>query len=176
MSERTSNRISLVAAIVLAAGILAGIVVPAGSGWDFANFYDAGRKVLAGQIGDLYNPHVRIAGKAPEGRLPYYGAPITAALFGAIAWMRPLGAMVVFKVAGTTAILIGLWALYRRDLPIAIKTGIGIEHYRAAFLVAAVLFQPFWTIYRVGGQTTPFLFLGFVLASGWLVSGRLAAA
>ena len=176
MSERACNRISLAAAVLLAAGILAGIVVPAGPGWDFGNFYDAGHKILAGQIQDLYNPNVPIEGRAPQGQLAYYGAPITAALFAAIAWMTPGQAMAVFKVLDTAVLLIGLWLLYRQNAPIARKTGMRVAQYRAAFLVAMVLFQPFWTIYRVGGQTTPILFLGLALALGWLTSGRLLAA
>ena len=47
----------------------------AGSGWDFANFYDAGHKAAAGQIQDLYNPTAAIEGKPAEAELPYWGSP-----------------------------------------------------------------------------------------------------
>jgi hypothetical protein len=171
--DRACNRISVAVAAVLAAGIVAGILVPAGSGWDFANFYDAGHKVLAGQLQDLYYPLARIEGKPPQGQLAFYGVPLSALLFAAMAWMPPGAAMIAFKAQATGAILLGLWLLYSRNV---VRSGLSRAQYRAAFLVAALLFQPFWTIYRVGGQTTPTLFLGFVLALIWLTSGRLLAA
>lgn len=171
-----ANRISVLLLVVLSAGMAAGILVNAGTGWDFANFYDAGHKVLAGQMQDLYNSEVLIGGKAPEGKLAYYGTPISALLFTTLAWMSPARALVVFKIENAIVTLLGLALLYRYNRRFAEKAGYRREHYRALFLAAAVLFQPFWTVYRVGGQTTPTLFLGFVLALSWFLSGRMGAA
>ena len=176
VSEFTCRRIRIWVALILGAGIAAGILVPAGPGWDFANFYDAGHKVLAGQIQDLYNADAPIDGKAPEGHLAYYGTPLSALLLAPLAWMPPGVAMLVFKIQGTIAMLIGLWLLYSANLPFAEKAGLGDLRYSTAFLAAALLFQPFWTIYRVGGQTTPTVFLGFVLALICITSDRPLAA
>jgi hypothetical protein len=175
-SERVCNRISLGVLLILSVGIAAGIALPAGPGWDFANFYDAGHKILAGQAQDLYDAMASIEGSAPEGHLPYYGVPLSAVLLAPLAWLRPGQALTAFKIQNTAAILLGLWLLYRWHLPRAAKAGLAGSQYRALFLAAVLLFQPFWTIYRVGGQTTPTLFLGFVLALMWFTSGRPAAA
>jgi len=171
-----SDHISVLAALALSVGIIAGIALPAGSGWDFANFYDAGHKAAAGQIQDLYNPAATIEGKRAEAELPYWGTPLSAFLLAPLAWMQPSRAMVIFKIQNTAALLLGLWLLYRYHSRFAVENGFSREQYRAAFLVAALLFQPFWTVYRVGGQTTPTIFLGLVLAMICFTSGRYLAA
>jgi hypothetical protein len=175
-SSSACDRISLVLMLILSAGILLGIALPAGSGWDFANFYDAGHKVLAGQLKDLYDATALIQGKPPQGEMPYYGAPLTAALFAPLALLPPSVALVAFKIQNTVVLLVALWLLYRWTLPLAKKAGLDSSRYRAIFLAAVLLFQPFWTIYRVGGQTTPTLFLGFVLALRCFTTGRMWAA
>ena len=175
-SQSAWDRISLCLLLILAAGIVAGIALPAGAGWDFANFYDAGHKVRAGQLTELYNTDALIEGQPPQGRMPYYGAPLTAALFAPLAWLPPAQALIAFKIQNTAALLLALWLLYRWNLPLALQSGLPVSQYRAAFLFAALLFQPFWTVYRVGGQTTPTLFLGFVLALRWFTTGRMLPA
>jgi len=170
------DRLSRGLMVLLGIGLVLAIAIPAGTGWDFANFYDAGHKIVAGQIADLYNSRVSIEGKTAEGHLPYYGTPISAVLLAPLGWMTPAVALVAFKIQNTAALLLALWILYRRNLPVARRAGLSESRYRFLFLVAAILFQPLWTIYRVGGQTTPTLFLGFVLALGWFTSGRMLAA
>jgi hypothetical protein len=150
--------------------------VNAGTGWDFANFYDAGHKVVAGQIEDLYNDTALIAGQPPQGQMAFYGTPLSAVLYTPLAWMSPAKALVAFKIQNALALFAGLWLLYRCYSPLARKAGVGQAEYRGLFLLAALLFQPFWTVYRVGGQTMPTVFLGLVLALGWFVSGRSLAA
>src|SRR5262245_14852705 len=108
-----SDRVSILLMMVLAAGVTAGIAVKAGTAWDFANFYDAGHKIAAGQIGDLYNPDALISGKAPEARLPYWGTPLSAYLLAPLAWLSAGPAFFVFKAENTAALLLGLWLLYR---------------------------------------------------------------
>src|SRR5262245_15353529 len=102
-SKITCRRIRWLLAGILAAVISAGIAIPAGSGWDFANFYDAGHKVLVGQIQDLYDADAAIAGKPPEGHLAYYGTPLSALLMAPLALMPPGAAMVIFKIQASLA-------------------------------------------------------------------------
>ncbi|MGH9854754.1 MAG: hypothetical protein ACREBD_33400, partial [Blastocatellia bacterium] len=78
---RKYQRLTFVCLLLLLVGTVVGIMVPAGPGWDFANFYDTGRRVAAGQIGDLYNPDSLINGEKPQGGLGFYGAPISALLY-----------------------------------------------------------------------------------------------
>ena len=40
-----NRRLTAAAVLLIAIGNVVGIVVPAGVGWDFANFYDTGRRV-----------------------------------------------------------------------------------------------------------------------------------
>src|SRR5262245_21632315 len=113
LSETACNRVSFVVLLILAAGIVGGIVVNAGTGWDFANFYDAGHKVRAGEAQHLYEPFAPIGGKAPEGHLPYYGAPLSAVLLAPLASLPPAEALVAFKIQNSVALVIALWLLYR---------------------------------------------------------------
>ena len=56
----------------IAIGVAVGIIIPAGLGWDFAVFYDAGRRALHGQFRDLYDPFSAIAGKRPQGEMRFW--------------------------------------------------------------------------------------------------------
>ncbi|MEO8367656.1 MAG: glycosyltransferase 87 family protein [Candidatus Solibacter sp.] len=174
--DSVCDRISRGVLLLLGIGMVLAILIPAGPGWDFANFYDAGHKIVAGQTADLYNSRVLIEGKPAEGHLPYYGTPISAVLLAPLGWLSPRAGLMAFKIQNTLALLLALWFLYRQHQPVAARAGLTRSQHQCLFLVAAALFQPFWTIFRVGGQTTPTLCLGFVLALGWLASGRLLAA
>src|SRR5437867_12908634 len=129
-----SDHISILLAVVLGAGVTAGIAIPAGTGWDFANFYDAGHKAAAGQIRDLYDPEAVIAGRPAEAQLPYWGTPLSAYLLAPLAWMPPSTALVVFKIENTAALLLGLWLLFRYNRRFAESA----TSYRALFLAAAL--------------------------------------
>jgi len=153
----------LTAALVLLmlAGCVVGILVPAGIGWDFACFYDAGRKALAGQIGDLYNPYALIAGQAPQAHMAFWGAPISSLFYAPMGWLSPRVALMAFKAQGTLAIFAALALLYvhaRKFVEPAAR-----EAFAACFALLACVYQPFWTIYRVGGQTTPVVLLLLVV-------------
>lgn len=144
------------------AGCLVGILVPAGIGWDFACFYDAGRKVLGGQIGDLYDPSALIGGQAPQGEMAFWGAPISSYFYAPLGWLSPHVALMVFKTESTLALLVALALLYghaRKFVEPAAQ-----EAFAACFALLACVYQPFWTIYRVGGQTTPTVLLLLVAA------------
>src|SRR2546425_142205 len=80
-SARIYRTLTAIVLAMLAIGCLVGILVPAGPGWDFANFYDTGARVAAGQIGDLYDPFTEIAGKPPQGTMGFWGTPISAWLY-----------------------------------------------------------------------------------------------
>ena len=145
-------------AVVIA---LAGIAVPAGTGWDFANFYDTGHRAAAGQINDIYDPSTPIDGVSPEGKMAFWSPPISAWFYAPLSLFPPGVALILFKLAATLALATGLVLLYRElrsqnpdDTPAEFAVG---------FMVLVLLFQPFWTIYRVGGQTTPFAFLLLVI-------------
>jgi hypothetical protein len=159
VSEDRARRSARIALALLALGCVVGIAVPAGLGWDFANFYDTGRRVLAGQLADIYDASTPIAGQAPSTKLDFYGAPISAFLYAPMAALPPVAALTAFKLAGTSALWAALWLLWREGRARLGADPAALARYSARFAIAALLFQPFWTIYRVGGQTTPFAFL-----------------
>ena len=70
-SEAAQIQIWRAVTVAACAGIalvaITGILVPAGLGWDFANFYDTGRRAAAGQLMTIYDPTATIAGQAPQG-------------------------------------------------------------------------------------------------------------
>ncbi len=130
------------------------VIVPAGLGWDFANFYDAGRKILAGQIGDLYDVTAWIAGAPPQGEMLFLSAPISAYLYAPMGLLPPHAALIAFKLQNVAAIAFALWLMHRRLAPLA-GDDAARARFTALFLVMAALYQPLWSVFRVGGQTTP---------------------
>lgn len=164
MSDKNLLLTGLVMIALTLVIIVVGLLTPWGLGLDFANFYDAGHKALIGQIDDLYDPTALIDGQEPLGNMSFFSAPLTSYLYAPMAVLPPHSALFLFKLTGTLAALAGLLLLYRQLQPATGET----RHERLAFFAifsgAVLLFQPFWTIYRVGGQTTPFVFLFFVLA------------
>jgi len=176
-------KLTFLCLLLLLAGTLVGIVVPAGPGWDFANFYDTGRRVAVWQISDLYHPDSLIAGEQPQGRLGFYGAPISALLYAPLSLFSPAWAMVVFKIQNTLAYFAALVLLYLHNRRFADPSPVAQWRFAALFAGLSLLYQPFWTIYRVGGQTTPTVFLLFTLAflaymrkRHWLSSALLVVA
>lgn len=149
-----------------------GIVVPAGLGWDFANFYDAGRRVAAGQISDLYAPLSPIAGRAPQGTTGFFGTPISAVFYVPMSGLSPEAALVWFKIQNVAAFAAAfalLFAFYRRLTPAGDRAG---WEFAALFTGACLIFQPFWTVFRVGGQTTPTVLLLLTVAMIGHTRGR----
>lgn len=147
-----------------------------GIGLDFANFYDAGRKARAGEFADLYDPFAMIAGRPPLGNMTFYSAPITAWLYAPMAALPPRTAMLAFKAAGTVALFLALMLLWRGLAPLHARAPGRRDRFFLAWALAILLFQPFWTIYRVGGQTTPFVLLAMAGGLTAALSGRMAAA
>lgn len=159
------------AALILA-GSVAGIVVPAGLGWDFANFYDAGRRVLAGQIADLYAPTRPIAGAPPQGTLGFFGAPLSALLYAPLGMLPPERALIAFKIQNVLAFAGAFVVLFRFYRPFRPPGTEATWQFAALFAGLCLLFQPFWTVFRVGGQTTPTVLLLAAIALVAHVSGR----
>jgi Glycosyltransferase family 87 len=162
------------ALLLILTGCLIGIVVPAGLGWDFGNFYEAGRLVATNQAEDLYRPE-RAAGAPPSvGHMRFWSAPLSAAFLAPLSLMQPTTALVVFKIENTIALCLGLALLYlhsRRFVDPAHRWD-----FAAAFATLALLYQPFWTIFRVGGQTTPTVFLLLVITLLCHTKSRLLAS
>jgi Glycosyltransferase family 87 len=148
--------------LVMFVAAVVGILVPAGLGWDFANFYDTGRRAAAGQLRDIYDTNSLIAGRAPQGTMAFWATPVSAWLYAPLAWFPPRTALIVFKLAGTVSFAAGLVLLYR-----LVRRCADSEWLAPLFCLAVLVYQPFWTIYRVGGQTTPFVFL--LLTGGLLL-------
>ena len=106
------QKITLIGILVIIAGCLVGIVVPAGLGWDFANFYDAGHKVLVGQINDLYDPYALIGSHEPQGNMKFLGTPLSSYLYVPMALLAPETALVAFKIQNTLALGAALLILF----------------------------------------------------------------
>lgn len=161
--------IALVCVALLLIGTSAGVVIEKGLHWDFATFYDAGHKVSAGQPHDLYKADAPIAGEPSLGNQLFWGSPLSAVIYVPLSWLPPRVGLVVFKIENTLAYFAGLlllYILYRR-----FDAG-DSDRYTALFAFLALTFQPFWTVYRFGGQTTATVFLLFVLALGCHLSDR----
>lgn len=182
-SIEATRRLAIGFTAVIALAAAAGILVPAGSGWDFANFYDTGRRILGWQIADLYDASSLVTGGAPQGGMSFWGAPLSALLYAPLGWLPPGAALIAFKVVGTAAFFAALWILYRHNLSFVEETLEARWRFAAMYSGAVLLFQPFWSVYRVGGQTTPLVFLLLVVAMiahirdrTWLTAGCLVAA
>ncbi|MFV1988937.1 MAG: glycosyltransferase family 87 protein [Gemmatimonadota bacterium] len=159
-SGRSIVRIGLALIVV---GSLVGIIVPAGTGWDFANFYDAGRRAASGELSTLYEAGAPIGGESAEGGMMFWGTPLSAYLYVPLASFAPGAALTIFKIANVLALFGALAMIFLSFREFAPDR----EAFAVSFVVAALLFQPFWTIFRVGGQSTPF---AFVLLVGALLA------
>ncbi len=159
------RRLAVVAMFLIALGCTIGTLVPAGLGWDFANFYDAGHRVAAGQVDDLYHPERPIAGQAAQGRMRFWSAPLFAVVLAPLSWLPPATALIAFKLQNCIVLFIALALLYRECRRSIDDDGpLQRAAFAAIFAFGCLLYQPFWTIFRVGGQTTPTVFLLLVLA------------
>lgn len=161
---RLYHHLTILLLAMIAAATVAGIVVPAGIGWDFANFYDTGRRAAAWQIADLYNAESLIAGQQPQGKLAFWGAPISALFYAPLGWFSAESALMVFKIQNALALFAALWLLYRHCRQFVEQSKTAQWRFAAMFAGLVLIYQPFWSIYRVGGQTTPTVFLLFTIA------------
>jgi hypothetical protein len=174
MTEANRARIVLVpcvAAIII--GSVGGIAMQRGLTWDFANFYVAGQKALFGQFGDLYDVKALVGGSEPLSDMPFFSLPATSFFYLPLALFRPEVSLVLFTTFSALCTWAGLWALYQHMRSFAAP---GDPAFAGLFALAALGFQPFWTIFLVGGQTMPLVFLLMVLGLVWFTAARMAAA
>ena len=160
----------------LLAGCVVGIVVPAGINWDFGNFYDAGRRILAGESHNLYVPKSPIAGESPHSVLGFYGTPLTAFLYVPIGILPPLWAMMFFKCQTAAFNLGALAILYTYHRRFVDASELTTGRYAAMFALVSLTFQPIWTAFRTGGQTTPMVFFFLTLSLLTITKGRLTVS
>lgn len=146
------------------AGSVIGIITPAGLGWDFANFYDTGRRVAARQIADIYHPESEINGQPPQGKMQFWGTPISAVFYVPLSYFSARTASIIFKIENTLAIFITLLLLFFHNRRLIPNDQEAQAKYGALFTFLALIYQPFWTVYRVGGQTTPTVLLLLTIA------------
>ena len=130
------------------AGCAVGIIVPAGLGWDFANFYDAGRRILAGQVSDLYSPlNGWIDGQSPLSIQGFWGVPSSAFLYVPFALVSPAVGLVLFKIQTAIFSLAALILLDRHCQQFTQETAANAGLYAAVFALMALAYQPLWTAF-----------------------------
>ena len=154
-TTRAYQRLSWAIVGLMLVGSIVGIVTPAGPGWDFGNFYDTGRRAAAGELQNIYDPLTPIAGQEPQGKMRFWGPPISAYLYVPLSWFQPLTALVIFKIENVlvfAATFVTLFLFYVRFVP---GGEVGRWRFAALFALLCLIYQPFWTVFRVGGQTTP---------------------
>lgn len=152
------------ALLMILALMAQGIYSPQGVLLDFANFYDAGQKARAGEFLTLYDPFALIRGAEPYGHMTFFSAPLTSYFYAPLAFFPPAQATILFKLLGALAEGIGLVLLYRHGRALAGPTDEDRGRFFGLYVGAALVFQPFWVFFAVGGQTSPFIFLLCVLA------------
>lgn len=174
LHARRWRRLALACCAAIVAGNLLGVMVDAGLRWDFGNFYDAGQKVRLHDTAGLYDKYATIAGHPPLANMLFVSPPLAAAFWAPLTLLPPIPAMRLFKLLDALALAASLLLLYRRgreQVPPAHR-----DRYAGLFALTCLVFMPLWTIYRVGGQTTPFVLLAFVLALEARLRGRDALA
>ncbi len=158
---------------LIATGCVVGIMVPAGLGWDFANFYDAGRRVATGQVANLYDPLSLIGGQPPQGRTGFFGTPISAVLYTPLAGFSAETALILFKIENVLAFGATFGVLLAFYRPFVSANRLAQSRFAALFAFLFLIYQPFWTVFRVGGQTTPTVLLLVTLGLVAHTTGRL---
>ena len=154
-------RLILLTVILVRLGV--NVVSGEGYNWDFVNFYNAGSRVYYGERQNLYRTTAPIAGISPLGspRFEYTGFPLSAVFLAPLGAFRPRWALFVFKFASAVFFALGLYLLYQR-FGIFFSTGWPAELSLWLYLLMILLFEPFWLVFVVGGQTTSLAFLLWV--------------
>ncbi len=159
------RRLTAAALLFIVIGCIAGVMVPAGLQWDFANFYDAGRIVDAGQQASLLQKDKStIAGITPLGNLDFWGTPLSAWLYVPLGRLQPETALILFKIENVLAYGAALLVLFFHLREFVPRDNAVYWRMAAIFSIAALLYQPFWTVFRVGGQTTATVLLLLTVA------------
>jgi hypothetical protein len=159
--------------VLLLIRVGASVVSSDGLHWDFSNFYSAGARIFHGEQHNLYVPGAPIAGKPPlgSGRLNYTGFPLSAYLLAPFGAFPARQGLFFFKAACAMAFALGLLVLFR-DFRRVVDPPWPIEKALSLYLLIVLLFEPFWFVFRVGGQTTAFGFLFLALFVHFYVEDR----
>ena len=166
----TYRRLTWLCLSLMLIGSVVGVATPAGLGWDFGNFYDTGRRAAAGQIADIYDPSTLIAGEAPQGKMRFWGPPISAYFFIPMSWFPPETALILFKIQNVLVFAAAFVVLFLFYANFVGPDDRRWWQFAATFALLCLVYQPFWTVFRVGGQTTPTVLL--LLAVGLVLHTR----
>lgn len=127
---------------------------------DFANYYNAGGRVLGAEPADVYDAESSIDGRRPfgwPGVHDYAGFPLSALAFAPLRAFSPRVGLAVLKATCLAAFTGGLLLLYVGFL----RPGDPVWRSPAGLVAVgavALLFEPWWQALRIGGQTTPIAF------------------
>lgn len=157
---------------LLLACFAVGSSINVGLDMDFANYYDAGNKVRHGEVANLYDPYALINGRPAQSTMDFVAVPISACLYVPLAFLDPPTALLVFKWHSAVAYLAGLWILFLHCRKFAGAGPSDQRRFATLFTFLALIFQPFWFTFRIGGQVTPDVFLCFIVALLCHLSGR----
>lgn len=158
---------------VVSARALMKVTSSAGVSWDFVNFYNAGRRIAAGQLNELYAAPLSVGGEpvAGTGLLQYVGFPISAVVFAPLGALPVRWALLTLKTACAACFALGLTIIYKhcRDHVGGIWRSKGSL---AIYLILILFFEPFWFVFSIGGQATPAAFLLLTIAVSAHTAGR----
>src|SRR5262245_28590466 len=176
--EEDVRRRSLPRALValIAVRLLWNIASDEGMSWDFINFYNAGERIVHWRIAELYRaPRPIGGGEIGPGRLDYVGVPISAILFAPFGGLPGRAALVALKTACALAFGLGLIVVYRYG---GDRCGSlwSPDVALTLYLLLILFFEPFWFVFTIGGQATPFIFLLLALLVPLYTEGRAGPA
>jgi hypothetical protein len=161
--------------LLIALRLFASILSAEGRYWDFVNFYNTGSRVFHGERENIYRPDAPIAGKS-VGDLPrgfsYGGPPISSYILAPLGALRPGYALFAFKAACAICFALGLVALYGQFRRL-VGERLSADQTLCLYLLLALLFEPFWFVFPIGGQATALAFLPLALFVRSYTAGRL---
>ena len=108
--------------------------------------------------------------------MAFWGTPLSALLFAPMALLEPRTALLVFKVQNALMLSLAAWLVFAFYEPRRDPDRLSFPTYGAVFVVLLLLFQPMWTVYRVGGQTTPTVLVLLIGSLILHVNGKAFAA
>ncbi len=153
--KRTYQLVVIGSLVLISLGCLIAVFVPAGLSWDFGNFYDAGRVVASGELDLLFKAERGlIGGELPQGKMLFWGTPLSAYLYIPMGWFSSESALIIFKIQNVAAYFATLLILFQHLRRYVDEATVSQWRFAAAYAVLALLYQPFWTVFRVGGQST----------------------
>lgn len=168
ISNRFSASVSIhwltsLIAVSIFVGSIVGILVERGLGLSFSSYYDTARRILSHEYGNLYFANTLIAGQPPLGGTTFTAMPIIGYVIAPLGLFDPHTALIILKIVNTLSIWLALLIIYLHLEKHTIMDAQQRHQFLIKFLISAVLFQSFWTIFRIGGSLAPFVFLLYVI-------------